>query len=188
MATKRNIARSGAMGKSFYQSTKSKRTCNHRHRASMARPPIHKNHKSRRRGSQGHLCPYQLFPKWKQLHVTKNHKEQEDAQPSASASASKARPPTQKNHKSTTGRADQSQKPHVTKNHKTNHTRTTQDPQRPKTRKVACRAGLTSIRHAKTTKTTRTTEPCGSSHACGYLGGYSPYFYIILYIYKSECE
>lgn len=92
------------------------------------------------------------------------------------------------NHMSTIGRTDQSQKPHVTKNHKTTHTRTTKDPQRPKTRKVACRAGLTSIRHAKTTKTTKTTEPCGSSHACGYLGGYSPYFYIILYIYKSECE
>ena len=93
-----------------------------------------------------------------------------------------ARPPTHKNHMSTIGRADQSQKTHVTKNHKTTHTRTTKDPQRPKTRKVACRAGLQSIRHAKTTKTTRTTEPCGSSHACGYLGGYSPYFYIILYI------
>lgn len=114
------------------------------------------------------------------------HKEQEDAQ--SSASASRARPPTHKNHMSTIGRADKSQKPHVTKNHKTTHTRTTRDPQRPKTRKVACRAGLQSIRHARTTKTAKTTWACGSSHACGYLGGYSLYFYIILYIYRSECE
>lgn len=134
MATKRNIARSGAMGKSFYQSEKSKWTRNRRHRASRARPPTHKNHVS------------------------------------------------------TIGRADHSQKPHVTKNHKSTHTRTTRDPQRPKTRKTACRAGLTNIRRARTTKTTRTTEPCGSSHACGYLGGYSLCFYIILYIYKSKCE
>ena len=160
MATKRNIARSGAMGKSFYQSTKSKRTRNRRHRASAskARPPTHKNHKSRRRGSQGHLCPYQLFPKWKQLHVTKNHMSTIGrATVGIEHRASRAKPPTHKNHMSTTGRADQSQKPHVTKNHKTNHTRTTQDPQRPKTRKAACRAGLQSIRHAKTTKTTKTT-------------------------------
>ena len=34
MATKRNIARSRAVSKSFYQSTKSKRTRNRRHRAS----------------------------------------------------------------------------------------------------------------------------------------------------------
>lgn len=156
MATKGNIARSGAMGKSFYQSTKSKRTCNHRHRDKTTDP--------QRPSPSGRAT------------VGIEHR------------ASRAKPPTHKNHMSTTGRADQSQKPHVTKNHKTNHTRTTQDPQRPKTRKVACRAGLQSIRHAKTTKTTRTTEPCGSSHACGYLGGYSPYFYIILYIYKSECE
>ena len=108
---------------------------------------------------------------------------QEDAQ--SSALASRARPPTHKNHMSTIGRADQSQKPHVTKNHKATHTRTTKDPQRPKTRKVACRAVLQGIRHAKTT---RTTWPRGSLWSCGYLGGYSPYFYIILYIYKSECE
>jgi len=38
-----------------------------------------------------------------------------------------------------------------------NHTRTTQDPQRPKMRKVACRAGFPNIRHARTTKTTKTT-------------------------------
>ena len=74
------------------------------------------------------------------------------------------------------------------KNHKTTHTRTTKDPQRPKTSKTACRAGFTMIRSTKTTKTTKTTWACGSSRACGYLGGYSLYFYIILYIYKSKCE
>ena len=154
MATKRNIARSGAMGKSFYQSTKSKRTRNHRHRH---RWQDHRPTKSKRTRNRRHR-------------------------------ASRARPPTHKNHMSTIERADQSQKPHATKNHKPTHTRTTRDPQRPKTRKVACRAGLVSIRHAKTTKTTRTTEPCGSLWSCGYLGGYSLYFYIILYIYKRECE
>ena len=69
-----------------------------------------------------------------------------------------------------------------------NHKRSTKDPQRPKTSKTACRAGFTMIRSTKTTKTTKTTWACGSSHACGYLGGYSLYFYIILYIYKSKCE
>ena len=83
---------------------------------------------------------------------------------------------------------DHSQKPHVTKNRKHAHTRSTQDPQRPKTRKVACRAGFMNIRHTRSTRSTKTTWPCGSSHACGYLGGYSLYFYIILYIYKSKCE
>ena len=155
MATKRNIARSGSMSKSFYQSTKSKRTRNHRHRR------------------QDHRAAKTTRPR-------------SDAQ--SSASASKTRPPTHKNHMSTIGRADQSQKPHVTKNHKTTHTRTTQEPQRQKTRKVACRAGLQSVWHARTTKTTKTTWACGSSHGCGYLWGYSLYFYIILYIYKSECE
>ena len=136
-----------------------------------------------------------------------------DAQ--ASASASMARPPTHKNHMRWIGRASvgigidgkttDPQKPHevdrtrrpepkTTRDQKPqirphkNHTRTTRDPQRPKMRKVACRAGFPNIRHTRTTKTTRTTEPCGSSHACGYLGGYSLYFYIILYIYKSKCE
>ena len=134
------------------------------------------------------------------------HKEQEDAQDMRatvgiegdgdgegkttdpqSQSASRARPPIHKNHMRWIGRADQTQKPHVTKNHKSAHTRTTQEPQRAKTRKTACRAGFTMIRPTRTTKTTRTTEPCGSSRACGYLGGYSLYFYIILYIYKSKC-
>lgn len=117
------------------------------------------------------------------------HRWQSDAQkPHEPSSSGRARPPIHKKHMMWIGRADQSQKPHVTKNHKSDHTRTTQEPQRPKTRKAACRAGLTSIRHAKTTKTAKTTKPCGSLHACGYLGGYSLYFYIILYIYKSKCE
>lgn len=128
------------------------------------------------------------------------HMSKVDAQSSASSIGIESKT-TAKNHRSTKPidkwtrnrlhqhRAqDHSQKPHVTKNHKADHTRTTQDPQRPKTRKVACRAGFTMIRPTKTTKTTKTTKPCGSSRACGYLGGYSLYFYIILYIYKSKCE
>lgn len=47
--------------------------------------------------------------------------------------------------------------PNIFKNRKTTHTRSTQDPQRPKTRKVACRAGLQSIWHARSTRSTRST-------------------------------
>ena len=134
MATKRNIARSGAMGKSFYQSTKSKWT----------RIDI---------GIDGKTTD----PQKSQV--------QQPGLPGTFISL-----------------------PTISKNRKAAHTRSTQDPQRPKTRKVACRAGLMNIRHARSTKTTRSTWACGSSHACGFLGGYSLYFYIILYIYKSKCE
>ena len=137
MATKRNIARNGAMGKSFYQSTKSKRARINAGKTTDPQKPSPSGRATVCIGIEG---------------------------------------------KTTI------KKPHVTKNRKAGHTRSTQDPQRPKTRKVACRAGLQSIWHARTTKTTKTTWACGSSHACGYLGGYSLYFYIILYIYKSESE
>ena len=149
MTTKGNIARSGAMSKSFYQSTNSKwtRKTYGQTSASASRQVDAQDHRSTK-----------PFAKW-----TRNRLHRHRAQ-------------------------DHRQKPHMTKNHKAAHTRTTQEPQRPKTRKVACRAGFPSIRHARTTKTTKTTKPCGSSHACGYLGGYSLYFYIILYIYKSKCE
>ena len=88
---------------------------------------------------------------------TRNPCGQVDAQDHWQASESRARPPIHKDHRRWIGRADWTQKPHVTKNHKSAHTRTTRDPQRPKTRKVACRAGFPNIRHARTTKTTKTT-------------------------------
>ena len=138
MATKGNIARSGAMGKSFYQSTKSKRTSNHRHRH---RGQDHRPTKITSPIARVAKDIYVLIKYFKMETVTRDPKPHEhDRTRNRRHRASRARPPTHKNHMSTIGRADQSQKPHVTKNHKSTHTRTTKDPQRPKTLKVACRA------------------------------------------------
>ena len=116
MATKGNIARSGAMSKSFYQSTKSKWTRNHRHRhrhrgrvdaqERRSTKPIDKgarNHRHRHRG-QDHRST-KTFAKWTRNHrhreqdhsqkpqIHKAHR-QEDAQSTASASRARPQPKT----------------------------------------------------------------------------------------------